>query len=54
LKIADNGKGLPVEIDFKNSTGFGMQLVKMVSDQLDGTIRIERGAGTRTILEFPA
>ena len=55
LKIADNGRGLPVEIDFKNSTGFGMQLVNMLSDQLDGTIRIERGrgAGTRIILEFP-
>ncbi len=53
LKIIDNGKGMPEEIDFKNSKGFGMQLVKMLSDQLKGTIRIEHGEGTGIILEFP-
>ncbi len=54
LKIVENGKGIPAEIDFKNSTGFGMQLVSMLADQLDGTIRIERGDRTGIILEFPA
>jgi len=52
LVITDNGRGLPETIDFKNSTGFGMQLVSMLTDQIGGKIRIERGSGTRFILEF--
>lgn len=52
LIIADNGIGMPESIDFNNSTGFGMQLVKLLTDQLEGSIRIERGEGTKFILEF--
>jgi PAS domain S-box-containing protein len=52
LIIEDNGDGMPEGIDFKNSTGFGLMLVGMLTEQLEGTIRIERGEGTRIILEF--
>lgn len=52
LVIADNGIGMPGSIDFNNSTGFGMQLVSLLTEQLEGSIRIERGEGTRFILEF--
>jgi two-component sensor histidine kinase len=50
--IADNGNGIPETITFKNSSGFGMQLVDMLTEQLGGNIRIERGGGTRFVLEF--
>jgi PAS domain S-box-containing protein len=50
--IADNGNGMPESIDFGNSTGFGLVLVDGLTKQLDGTIRIDRGGGTRIILEF--
>ncbi|PKL16735.1 MAG: hypothetical protein CVV49_14545 [Spirochaetae bacterium HGW-Spirochaetae-5] len=50
--IADNGAGMPESIDFKNSTGFGMQLISILTEQIGGTIRIEHGDGTRFILEF--
>lgn len=52
LEIQDNGKGIPETVDFKNSTGFGMQLVGMLTEQIGGSIRIERGEGTKFILEL--
>jgi PAS domain S-box-containing protein len=50
--VQDNGVGMPDEIDFKNSTGFGLELVNMLVEQIGGSIRIERGEGTRFVLEF--
>jgi PAS domain S-box-containing protein len=52
LALHDNGIGIPGAIDFENSTGFGLTLVKALAGQLDGTIRIERDRGTRIVLEF--
>jgi len=52
IEIADNGIGIPESITFENSTGFGMKLVRMLTKQINGSIRIERGAGTRFVLEF--
>ncbi len=50
----DNGAGLPASVTFENSTGFGMQLAGMLTGQIGGSIRIERGEGTRFVLEFEA
>jgi two-component sensor histidine kinase len=50
--IADNGIGIPEALTFKNTSGFGLQLVDMLAEQLGGNIRIERGGGTRFVLEF--
>lgn len=52
LVVRDNGIGIPESVDFKNSTGFGMDLVSMLTEQIKGNIRIERGNGTKIILEF--
>ena len=52
LKIQDNGVGIPESVTFESSTGFGMQLVSMLINQINGTIRIERGGGTGFIVEF--
>jgi two-component sensor histidine kinase len=43
---------MPEYISFRNSTGFGLTLVGALTDQLKGSIRIERGKGTKVILEF--
>jgi len=48
----DNGAGISEYISFENSSGFGMLLVGMLVDQIDGKITIERDKGTRIILEF--
>jgi PAS domain S-box-containing protein len=50
--VQDNGVGMPDEIDFKNSTGFGLELVNMLVEQIGGRIWIERQEGTRFVLEF--
>ncbi len=50
--VRDNGVGIPEDINFNSSTGFGLQLVGMLADQLGGDIRIERGTDSRFILEF--
>ncbi len=52
ITVHDNGIGIPETIDFKSQTGFGLQLVDMLVEQLEGSIRIERGYGTRFVLEF--
>jgi len=52
ITVEDDGVGMPANIDFRNSTGFGLTLVGALTDQLKGAIRIERGNGTKVILEF--
>jgi len=53
LLVRDNGVGLPESISFTHSTGFGMKIVGMLVDQIDGTIRIERGEGTAFVIDMP-
>jgi len=52
LHIRDNGAGIPESVDFKKSTGFGLDLVSMLTEQIGGSIRIERGNGTGFVIEF--
>jgi two-component sensor histidine kinase len=52
LIVEDNGNGMPESVDFENTPGFGLLLVKNLTVQLNGTIRIERENGTRIILDF--
>lgn len=54
IAVGDNGNGVPESVSFENSTGFGLQLVYALVEQLNGTIRLERGGGTSVVLEFPA
>ena len=50
--IADDGIGIPESVDIERSPGFGLSLISMLTDQIGGTIRIERGNGTKFIIEF--
>ena len=52
LIVQDNGVGIPESIDITASAGFGMQLVGILTEQLEGTMTIERDNGTKFILEF--
>ncbi len=52
LSVQDNGVGMPADIDFENSSGFGLMLIKELTRQLNGTIGIERNNGTKVLLEF--
>jgi PAS domain S-box-containing protein len=54
LIIEDDGNGIPESVDIADSSGFGLQLVAMLTAQIDGTIRIERRKGARFVMEFDA
>ncbi len=52
LVYSDNGIGLPESFSFENSTGFGMQLVFLLVQQIGGTIAVERNGGAKFIIAF--
>jgi PAS domain S-box-containing protein len=54
VSVHDDGVGLPGAFDLKTSPGFGLRLVDMLTEQIGGTMSIERTNGTRFILEFDA
>jgi PAS domain S-box-containing protein len=50
--VQDDGKGMPEKNTFENSNGFGFMLVKILAQQLGGTIDIMRDNGTKVVLDF--
>jgi PAS domain S-box-containing protein len=52
LTVSDSGIGFPVEIDFRNTTSLGLQLIITLTEQLDGTIELNREKGTRFTIKF--
>ena len=52
LTIQDNGKGLPEGFAINKSGGFGLMLVDMLSQQLEGSFTIENNNGAKSTLEF--
>lgn len=54
LSISDDGIGFPGDIDFRNTASLGMQLVVVLTGQIEGTIDLAREKGTRFTIKFPA
>jgi PAS domain S-box-containing protein len=52
LTIADNGKGLPDNIDFRNTESLGMQLVVTLVQQLGGEIVLDNSNGAKYSISF--
>lgn len=55
LEVADNGKGFPKDVDFKNTNSLGLQLVNTLVEQLNGTIELveNKYKGTSFFINFP-
>jgi PAS domain S-box-containing protein len=53
LTVEDDGVGLPDSVSLDRPSGFGLTLVAELSAQIRGRARLERGRGTRIVLEFP-
>jgi two-component sensor histidine kinase len=53
LTVADNGIGQPVGVDIENPQSLGLQLIKMLSRQINGSLEMERAPGTVYHLKFP-
>jgi two-component sensor histidine kinase len=51
LKISDNGVGKPIDAEVKG-TGFGTQLVELLTRQIDGQLIQEISNGTNILIKF--
>ena len=52
LEVADNGLGFPPNLDFRSHTTLGLRLVCILTEQIRGTIDLDRREGTRFIVRF--
>ncbi|RXA21871.1 PAS domain S-box protein [Methanosarcina sp. MSH10X1] len=52
LTIADNGRGIPEGIDFRNTDSLGLQLVNILVEQIEGCIELGRNQGTEFCIWF--
>lgn len=52
LLFADDGQGFRPHVDWRNADTLGLQLVRMLTDQLQGTIEKSNGRGTTFRLNF--
>lgn len=50
--VQDNGQGFPDLNELENSAGFGLKLVKMLTQQLKGVLQMRQENGIRFTLEF--
>ena len=52
LTVADDGVGLPADIDVHRSRSLGLRLIATLTEQLSGTLDIARGQGTAFTVTF--
>lgn len=52
LEVSDSGKGIQEEIDIKNSSSLGLQLVNILVEQIEGCIELEKDKGTKFTIWF--
>ncbi|UJR83657.1 AAA family ATPase [Sandaracinus amylolyticus] len=52
LSVADDGVGIPDEIDPLGTDTLGLQLVRDLTEQLGGSLVVERERGTRFVVSF--
>ena len=52
LLIKDDGIGIPESIDFGNTNSLGLKLVKILSEQLGGTVELIRNNGSEFRISF--
>lgn len=53
LTTSDNGKGLPKNFRLRQTKSLGLQLVQALTNQLKGSIKIDRRKGTKFTIKFP-
>jgi PAS domain S-box-containing protein len=53
MTVCDTGVGFPADVDFRHTDSLGLQLVCLLTEQLGGTIELDRATGTQWTLRFP-
>jgi PAS domain S-box-containing protein len=53
ISVTDDGVGIPMEVDFKNSNSSGLNLIIMLTEQqLGGSITLDTESATKFVLKF--
>ena len=52
LTVHDNGIGFPQDLDFQRSTTLGLQLVKVLTQQIEGEIELDQSQGSKFKIKF--
>jgi PAS domain S-box-containing protein len=52
LEICDDGVGLPNSVGLESSVGFGMSLIRILAEQMDASVSVDRRTGTIYYIEF--
>lgn len=52
LQVADDGIGIPPDIEINNTNTLGLQLITMLTKQIHGSIEIDRSNGTKFTIRF--
>jgi len=52
LRVSDNGIGFPEDLDYKNTSSLGLQLVNSLTSQIDGEIELNTNQGTTFTIIF--
>ena len=50
--ISDHGRGMPEGVDWRKSTSLGLRIVRILTQQLDGTLELDGSAGVSFTLHF--
>lgn len=53
LLLSDNGKGLPENFDLKTSDTFGLRIMKLLTEQLNGDFQLSNDHGVNLTINFP-
>jgi len=53
LKLSDNGKGLPSDIESTSSNSFGFRLMQLYTQKLNGTFEMSNNEGVHIQIIFP-
>lgn len=54
LQVADDGIGIPQTIDINNTDSLGLQLITMLTRQIQGSLELDRSIGTKFTIRFSA
>ncbi len=52
LRVADDGVGFPEKLGFRQAESFGLQIVNLLVEQLEGTLELDRTNGTAFTVTF--
>jgi two-component sensor histidine kinase len=52
LRVGDDGVGLPAGMDWRQSRSLGLQLIHLLSGQLDASVEVRTGVGTEFLISF--